>query len=57
MHDIKLIMTTTAVTVPAIVGTGVELEDDEPVIGDSIIAIKLLCHLLNILRLVTETSS
>ena len=56
MHDIKLIMTT-AVTVPAIVGTRVELEDDEPVIGDSIIAIKLLCHLLNILRLVTETSS
>ena len=54
MHDIKLIMTT-AVTDPAIVGTGVELEDDKPVIGDSIIAIKLLCHSLNILRLVTET--
>ena len=49
MQDIKLIITTAA-TLPAIAGIGVELEDDddddEPAIGDDCITIRIiLCYI------------
>ena len=44
MKDTKLIMTTAA-TLPAIAGTGDELEeDDEPFIGDDCITIRIICY-------------
>ena len=50
MHNIKLIITT-AVTAPAIVGTGVELEVDEPVIGDKGITTRI--HIISFTQINT----
>ena len=50
MHNIKLIITT-VVTAPAIVGTGVELEVDEPVIGDNGITTRI--HIISFTQINT----
>ena len=51
MHNIKLIITT-VVTAPAIAGTGVEFEVDEPVIGDKGITTRIRYTLYHSLKLI-----
>ena len=50
IHDIMLMMTT-AMTIPAIVGSGVELEDDDdddPAVADDCITRRIKCHQINV---------